>query len=200
MHRGTMAPLIAWGKWAVNWTAHDLSVRLSSHSSLCAPKAGGEAWEVPGGMVSVLHAVPQSGPPPNLKHSVNGEILPVPSKKGRKVGSPTALAMGEDAMQDLVHWLHAAGGSSLASFASPGVSHEELWWPGHWACSSPPPASAAALRAKAPHLRQKRKQKRICMPRLHPASTKLPAGEHRRTSCLFPNLWREKQGGKGEGE
>lgn len=88
MHRWTMAPLIAWGKWAVNWTAHDLSVRLSSHSSLCAPKAGGEAWEVPGGMASVLHAVPQSGPPPNLKHSVNGEILPVPSKKGRMVGKP----------------------------------------------------------------------------------------------------------------
>lgn len=43
--------------------------------------------------------------------------------------------MGEEAMQDLLHWLHAAGGSSLASFAPPGVSHEELWWPGLWASS-----------------------------------------------------------------
>lgn len=78
-----MAALIAWGKWAVNWTAHDLSVRLSSHSSLHAPKAGGEAWEGPRGVASVLYAVPLPGPPPNLKHAVNGEIWPVPSKRGR---------------------------------------------------------------------------------------------------------------------
>lgn len=40
----------------------------------------------------------------------------------------------------------------------------------------------------------------ICMLWLHPASTKLPADEHRRTSCLFPNLRQQKQGGEGEGE
>lgn len=85
-----MAPLIVWGKWAVNWTAHDLSVRLSSPSSLHAPKADGEAWEGPEGMASVLYAVPLPGPPPDLKYSVNGEIWPVPSKRGRS-GSEASL-------------------------------------------------------------------------------------------------------------
>lgn len=132
-----MAALIAWGEWAVNGTAHDLSVKLSSHSSLHAPRAGGEAWEGPGGMASVLHAVPPSVPSSNLKHSGNGEIWPVPSKRGRSGWeAPLHLPWGEEATQDRVHGLHAAGGSSLPSFAPPGVSHEGLWWPGPRARSS----------------------------------------------------------------
>lgn len=107
-------------------------------------------------------------------------------------------------MQDLVHWPNATRRSSSAGFLPDGTSHEESWWLGcsiwHWACSSLLPASPAELGAKVPCSRQKRKQECICMLQLHPASTKLPADEHRRISCLFPNLWQQKQGGKGEGE
>lgn len=67
-------------------------------------------------------------------------------------------------------------------------------------CGGLGPGHAAPTAGQGARSRHKRKQKRICMPRLHPALTKLPADEQRRTSSLLPNLWQEKQGGVGEGE
>lgn len=107
-------------------------------------------------------------------------------------------------MQDLVHWLHATGGSSLASLALPGVATRNCGGlgtghrapgTGHWARSSHRQQRCGPGRP----VRQKRKQKRICMARLHPASTKLRQMS-RRTSCLLPDLWQEEQGGEAEGE
>lgn len=149
------------------------------------------------------HAVPQPGPPSSFKtgqNHTNAEILPVPSRRGRSCrGPPVALPT-----RDLVRRLRATGGPPSAGFASVGLSHEEWRWPGRGgrrrAWRSPLPASPWGLGAKAPGSGQERKPARICMPRLHPAATKLPADEHRRTSRLFPNLWRQKQGGEGEGE
>lgn len=107
----------------------------------------------------MLHAVPHSGSPPNVKHSVNDGIWPVPSKRGRS---------GREAPP------HSPWGRKRCRTRYIGsVPREDHRWPvchawGQprgvvvaWAPGTqlPPPASPAALRAKAP-IRGRRGSKR----------------------------------------
>lgn len=159
----------------------------------CAAKAGRglqEEWP------QHSHSVPQPGPYFKAgQNCVNGEVL-----EGQELlGSPGALTTGREAMQDLMRWPDATGGCSSAGFVPVGLSHEEVARAQCLALGTQLPVPAE-LGAEVPCSRQRRKQEGICMLWLHPASTKLPADEPGRTSCLFLNLWQQKQGGEGEGE